>query len=517
MIDMIIEARDTGLIQVITDNGAGGLSSSVGEMAELTDGAEIDLSVIPLKQAGLSSWEILVSESQERMTVGVRPADCAEFERLANLHEVEATNIGTFTNSGAFVVHHGDAPVAHLPISFLHDGCPQLNLESEWEPPVHEEMDPPEANAEGMGDILRRLMARPNIASKEFWVRSYDHEVIAQTVIKPFCGIDHDAPGDAAVIAPIHGGTQGAVISNGIAPRYSDIDAYSMAAACVDEALRNAVCVGVDLDMIAGLDNFCWPDPVVSEKTPDGRYKLAQLVRANRAIDDVCRAYQLPCISGKDSMKNDVTMHGEKISVPPTILFSLIGNHNDVRKAVSSDFKQVDDHIYLLGETHHELGASEVAYMFRDECSGGIGGRVPAIDTQRNLAMYRALTAAMSRGLIASAHDCSDGGLAVALAECCFGVGSGASVDISELGANDPDLDSFGALFSESLGRILVSVSPENSGVFTAAMQGHACHRLGSVSAGNNLSIINEGTPILSASVSELKQSWQGSLGGGLQ
>ena len=517
MIDMIIEARDSGLIQVITDNGAGGLSSSVGEMAELTDGAEIDLSVVPLKQAGLSSWEILVSESQERMTVGVRPADCAEFERLANLHEVEATNIGTFTNSGAFVVHHGDKPVAHLPISFLHDGCPQLNLESEWEPPVHEEMEPPEANAEGMGDILRRLMARPNIASKEFWVRSYDHEVIAQTVIKPFCGIDHDAPGDAAVIAPIHGGTQGAVISNGIAPRYSDIDAYSMAAACVDEALRNAVCVGVDLDMVAGLDNFCWPDPVVSEKTPDGRYKLAQLVRANRAIDDVCRAYQLPCISGKDSMKNDVTMHGEKISVPPTILFSLIGNHNDVRKAVSSDFKQAGDHIFLLGETHHELGASEVAYMFRDECSGGIGGRVPTIDANRNLAMYKALTGAMSRGLVASAHDCSDGGLAVTLAECCFGVGSGASVDISELGANDPDLDSFGALFSESLGRILVSVSPENSEAFTSAMQGHACHWLGSVDTGNKLSVTSEGEPVLSASISELKQSWQGSLGGGAQ
>ncbi|MBR41402.1 MAG: phosphoribosylformylglycinamidine synthase [Euryarchaeota archaeon] len=517
MIDMIIEARDAGLIQVITDNGAGGLSSSVGEMAELTDGAEIDLSVVPLKQAGLSSWEILVSESQERMTVGVRPTDCAEFERLADLHEVEATNIGIFTNSGAFVVHHGDKPVAHLPISFLHDGCPQLNLESEWEPPMHEEMEPPEANADGMGNILRRLMARPNIASKEFWVRSYDHEVIAQTVIKPFCGIDHDAPGDAAVIAPIHGGTQGAVISNGIAPRYSDIDAYSMAAACVDEALRNAVCVGVDLDMVAGLDNFCWPDPIVSEKTPDGRYKLAQLVRANRAIDDVCRAYQLPCISGKDSMKNDVTMHGEKISVPPTILFSLIGNHNDVRKAVSSDFKQAGDHIFLLGETHYELGASEIAYMFRDECSGGIGGRVPAIDTNRNLAMYRALTGAMSRGLVASAHDCSDGGLAVALAECCFGAGSGASVDISELGINDPDLDSFGALFSESLGRILVSVSPENSETFTAAMQGHACHRLGSVDTGNKLSVTSEGAPILSASISELKQSWQDSLGGGAQ
>ena len=517
MIDMIIEARDAGLIQVITDNGAGGLSSSVGEMAELTDGAEIDLSVVPLKQAGLSPWEILVSESQERMTVGIRPSDCAEFERLAVLHEVEATNIGIFTNSGAFVVRHANAPVAHLPISFLHDGCPQLDLESEWEPPIHQQMVPPETDAEGMGNILSRLLARPNIASKEFWVRSYDHEVIAQTVIKPFCGVDHDAPGDAAVIAPIHGGTQGAVISNGIAPRYSDIDAYSMAAACVDEALRNAVCVGVDLDMIAGLDNFCWPDPVVSEKTPDGRYKLAQLVRANRAIDDVCRAYRLPCISGKDSMKNDVTMHGEKISVPPTLLFSLIGNHNDVRKAVSSDFKHIGDHIYLLGETHQELGASELAYMFRDECSGGIGGRVPTIDADRNLAMYRALTEAMSQGLVASAHDCSDGGLAVALAECCFGSGTGATVDVSQLGANDSELNSIGTLFSESLGRILVSIQPENSAAFSSAMEGHACHRLGSVDTDDIISISNETSQILSASVSELKQSWQGSLGGGSQ
>ena len=368
-----------------------------------------------------------------------------------------------------------------------------------------------------MGDILSRLLARPNIASKEFWVRSYDHEVIAQTVIKPFCGVDHDAPGDAAVIAPIHGGTQGAVISNGIAPRYSDIDAYSMAASCVDEALRNAVCVGVDLDMVAGLDNFCWPDPVVSEKTPDGRYKLAQLVRANRAIDDICRAYRLPCISGKDSMKNDVTMHGEKISVPPTILFSLIGNHNDVRKAVSSDFKQTGDHIYLLGETHQELGASEIAYMFRDECSGGIGGRVPEIDAERNLSMYRALTKAMSQGLVASAHDCSDGGLAVALAECCFGTNSGAVVNISELGSSDPELDSFGALFSESMGRILVSVRPEDSDSFSTAMKGHSCHKIGSVEKGDNLSVSRDDEPILSASVSNLKQSWLGSLGGGHQ
>ena len=515
MIDMLLEARDSGLIQVITDNGAGGLSSSVGEMAELTGGAALDLGAVPLKQAGLSSWEILVSESQERMTVGVRPGDCSAFEELANLHEVEATAVGTFTDSGAFVVTHGAEPVAHLPIQFLHDGCPQLRLESEWAPPVHMPVELPDADAKGAGEILSRLMARPNVASKEWWVRSYDHEVIAQSVIKPFCGANSDAPGDAAVIAPIQGGTQGAVLSNGIVPRYSDIDAYAMAAASVDEALRNAVCVGVDLDLIAGLDNFCWPDPVESTKTPDGRYKLAQLVRANRAIDDICRAYRLPCISGKDSMKNDATLDGEKISVPPTILFSLVGNHPDVRQAVSSDFKRPGDQIYLLGETHQELGASELAFMLRDEGSGGIGGAIPEIDAERNLAMYRSLTSAMRHGLVASAHDCSDGGLATALAECCFGADSGARVDVEGMWGDCESLDRWGALFGESLGRILVSVRPDDCSTFEEAMTGHACHRLGKVSEGDEITVTKGQETILSASMSELRQSWKGALDGG--
>ena len=515
MLDMTLEARDAGLIQVITDNGAGGLSSSVGEMAELTGGAELDLGVVPLKQAGLSSWEILVSESQERMTVGVRPEDCATFEALAALHEVEATAVGTFTDSGAFVVRHGEIPVAHLPIDFLFEGCPQLRLESEWVPPLHLPVQTPVVDATGMGEVLSRLIARPNIASKEWWVRSYDHEVIAQTVIKPFCGANHDSPGDAAVIAPIQGGTQGAVISNGIAPRYSDIDAYAMAAAAVDEALRNAVCVGVDLDKIAGLDNFCWPDPVESTKTPDGRFKLAQLVRANRAIDDVCRAYRLPCISGKDSMKNDVMLGGEKISVPPTILFSLIGNHPDVRKAVSSDFKRPGDMIYLLGQTHQELGASELSYMLREEGRGGIGGAIPQIDAERNLAAYRELSTAMSGGLVASAHDCSDGGLAVALAECCFGADAGASVTINGLWSDCEHLDTWGALFGESLGRILVSIRPEDCEAFEATMADHSCHLLGAVTTGDAITFFHNGETALVASMSSLRDAWKGTLDGG--
>ena len=515
MLDMILEARDAGLIQVITDNGAGGLSSSVGEMAELTGGAVLDLGTVPLKQAGLSSWEILVSESQERMTVGVRPEDCAAFEALADLHEVEATAVGSFTDSGAFVVRHGNTPVANLPIQFLFDGCPQLMLESEWQPPVHLPVETPDLDEIEMGVILGRLLARPNVASKEWWVRSYDHEVIAQSVIKPFVGTNHDAPGDAAVIAPLQGGTQGLVVSNGIAPRYSDIDAYAMAAASVDEALRNAVCVGVDLDLISGLDNFCWPDPIESTKTPDGKYKLAQLVRANRALDDVCRAYRLPCISGKDSMKNDAMLGGEKISVPPTLLFSLLGNHHDVRKAVSSDFKKPGDAIFLVGQTHQELGASELSYMLRDDGAGGIGGAVPEIDPERNMAAYRALTTAMSRELVASAHDCSDGGLAVALAECCFGSDSGAKVDIAPLWTDCDNLDTWGALFGESLGRILVSTSPDDRETFEKSMEGVTCHYIGDVSEGDDISFSREGDAILSASMKGLRESWKGTLHGG--
>ena len=515
MLDMIIEARDAGLIQVITDNGAGGLSSSVGEMAELTGGADLDLSKVPLKQEGLSSWEILVSESQERMTVGVRPSDSEDFEALAELHEVEATAVGIFTDTGDFFVRYGEIPVAQLPISFLHDGCPQLSLDSEWIPPVHDPISTSELSPEGMGAVLQRLMSRPNIASKEWWVRSYDHEVIAQSVIKPFCGANSDAPSDAAVIAPIHGGTQGLVVSNGISPRYSDIDSYAMAAASVDEALRNAVCVGVDLDMIAGLDNFCWPDPVESEKTPDGRYKLAQLVRANRALDDVCRAYRLPCISGKDSMKNDATIGGEKISVPPTLLFSLLGNHIDVRKAVSSDFKNPGDLIFLIGQTHQELGASEISYMLRDEGVGGIGGEVPQIDTDRNITSYRAISSAMKKGLIQSAHDCSDGGLAVALAESCFGSNSGAKVEISPIYSDSNGLDVWGALFGESLGRILVSVRPSERESFEAEMAGSTCHYLGQVSDDDPILVTMRGESVMISSMSTLRESWKGTLHGG--
>jgi phosphoribosylformylglycinamidine synthase len=288
-----------------------------------------------------------------------------------------------------------------------------------------------------------------------------------------------------------------------------------MTAASIDEAVRNAVCVGVDLDKIAGLDNFCWPDPIESEKTPDGKFKLAQLVRSNRALDDVCRAYNLPCISGKDSMKNDAKLDGKKISIPPTLLYTVLGDHRDVRKAVSSDFKDKGDVIYLLGETHQELGASELSYMLAEETGGGIGNDVPQIDTTRNLTLYRALTAAMRKELVRSAHDCSDGGLATAVAECCFGCDGATTINIDSLVTKDTDV--WAVLFGESLGRILVSVKPENAAEFEAAMVGNAITNIGTVDNKKTLQFKHKRGPILKAPLSKLLDSWKDTLnmGGG--
>lgn len=514
MLDMLLEARDAGLISCITDNGAGGLSSSIGEMAEYTNGCEIDLGAVPLKQAGLSPWEILVSESQERMTVAVQPRDQAAFEALAALHEVEATPVARFTSSGQFHVKHGEDTVALLPIEFLHDGVPQLELEAEWVRPQPAEFVPP-ARADH-ADLLLRMLARPNIASKEAWVRQYDHEVIAQTAIKPFVGVARDGPGDAGVIAPVHGDPHGLVISCGIAPRYSDLDAGAMAAASIDEAVRNAVCVGLDVDKMAGLDNFCWPDPIESAKTPDGRFKLAQLVRANRELERVCRAYRLPCVSGKDSMKNDYGQGENKISIPPTLLFSLFGDHPDVRFTATSDFKEAGDRIYLVGTSHDELGASELAFMLTESGeAAGIGGQVPLLPhPEQNLAMYRQLATAIQRGAVRTAHDCSEGGVAVAVAEMCIGGRLGANVDLDGTGAGDV----WGRLWGESLGRFIVAVSPEHEATFRELMRGHRITVLGEVLDNGALHVTDGEDDVLHVEVDAMVDAWQATLAlGGVQ
>jgi len=366
------------------------------------------------------------------------------------------------------------------------------------------------AEQAGHSPLLLRMLARPNIASKESWVRQYDHEVIAQTVIKPFVGVERDGPGDAGVIAPIHGDPHGLVISCGIAPRYSDLDAGAMAAASIDEAVRNAVCAGINVDKMAGLDNFCWPDSIESVKTPDGKFKLAQLVRANRELERVCRAYKLPCVSGKDSMKNDYGTGEKKISIPPTLLYSVFGDQPDVRFTATSDFKNAGEKVYLVGVSKEELGASEIAFMLRDSGEAiGIGGQVPLLpNPEINITTYRALSTAIQSGLIRTAHDCSEGGVAVAAAEMCIGGRVGADIDIDGTG----DASVWSRLWGESLGRFLVGVQPEDEADFIEWMAGHSITMLGTVTDSEHLTVSDGYDVLIDVDTSAMVEAWQNTL-----
>ncbi len=516
MFDFLLEARNFGLYTAITDNGAGGLSSSVGELCTTSGGADMDLSRAPLKYPGLDPWEILISEAQERMTLAVPPEHLETFVDLARRREVEATDLGVFTDSGYFHVRFGDRNVAYLPLDFMHDGLPAMHLRARWTPPRHAEPDLPDP--EDWTETLCALLARPNLASGEKKARHYDHEVKGLSVIKPYMGVKCDVPSDAAVFLVEHGSLEGLVLSEGLHPSYADIDTYWATAAAVDEAVRKAVGTGGRLDHMAGLDNYCWPDPVQSDKTPDGEYKLAQLVRSARGLAAMCEAYGVPCISGKDSMKNDSMMGGVKISIPPTLLFSVIAKIDDVTKAISIDVQSPGARVYLLGSTHDEIGGSELALLLCSPDSPGaqaplraIGSRVPRVVPEATLPLYRAVQEAINRQLLHSCHAVTRGGLAVALARTALGGRLGVDLDFDR----DDHLARLGpaaALFSESTGRFVVSVDPSLASAFEALLPSGSFANLGEVTAQPVVRLRHGDRTVIHGSLDQLERVWKETL-----
>ncbi|MDQ7831771.1 MAG: AIR synthase-related protein [Desulfovibrionaceae bacterium] len=504
MYDFLMRARDMGLYSAITDNGAGGLSSSVGEMAQDSGGCDLDLSRAPLKYDGLRPWEVLLSEAQERMTLAVPKKHLKTFLDLAKEMDVLATELGAFTDSGVFFVRHGEKPVARLPMDFMHHGAPTMHLSAVWERPETAATAVPHVPAGEQGALLRRMLGRLNICSKDYVVRQYDHEVKGASVVKPMVGARRDGPSDAGVLRPVLSRPEGLVLSHGICPKYSDLDAYWMMANAIDEAVRNAVAVGADPDRMAGVDNFCWCDPVESEKTPDGRYKLAQLVRANLALAHFCRAYRLPCVSGKDSMKNDYTGGGHKISIPPTVLFTVMGYMPKAHTAVTSDFKTPGDLIYLLGSTAPECGGSEIAAEM-----GFTSSAVPHVDALAAAARYRALHAAIRAGLVTACHDLSDGGLGVALAEMAIGGRLGCEVDVAlaptaGLYCGPAAMTDVEMLYAESAGRLFVTVRPGNRAAFEARFAGQAAACLGRVTDTDAVLVARGERPLIREAVADL-------------
>jgi len=516
MHDFLLEARDQGLIAFITDNGGGGLSSSIGESARFSNGCVVELEKVPLKYEGLDQWEIWISESQERMTVAVKPEHWEQFAALSKKNAVESSVIGRYTDSGRLHITYDGQTCAYVDIDFLTSQFPQWTFDAEWAPAEMRGLfEPVLGEPEDQSGLLLDILSRPNISSKEWIIRQYDHEVQGTSVIKPLVGKDRDVISDAVVIRPVLESLEGLAAAQALLPTYSQIDTYHMVACTIDEAVRRVVAVGGDLDRIGGVDNFCWPtiqyDPI---DNPDGKYKAAQLVRANWALRDVCTAYEIPLVSGKDSMYVDGHLKGQygethKVSALPTLQFSCTSVISDITRCVTMDCKFAGDLVYVLGETRNELGASEYYEHF-----GYVGLRVPELRPEASTKLYRALSRAIQEELVASCHAIYRGGLGVHLALVAMGGGLGMDIDLSLVPRSEAEQDHV-ILYSETPGRFIVTIDPRHRSSFEALfdMLPHAF--VGMVSRETDL-VINglDGKPIIRVPISELKAAWKHPFGG---
>jgi len=506
MSDFLIEARDKNLINFVQDNGAGGLASSVGEMAEETNGAYMDLEKVPLKYHGLKPWEILISEAQERMTFAIAPEKIGQFLNLAEKREVEASVIGHFTKSGYFHVVYGDKNVCYLDVEFLHDGLPPMELEAEWVKPSETEV---KIDSDNLKKDILNMISGLNLSSKESKMRQYDHEVKGLTVIKPFIGKESDVINDISLFAVEYNSYEGLILSEGINPYYSDIDTYHMTGSIIDEAYRKLIVAGADPHHLAGLDNFCWPDPIYdSEKNKDGKYKLAQLVRSAKAIYDYTSFYKIPCISGKDSMKNDAVLNGEKISIPPTLLFSGIGKIKDYRDVITMDFSEKSELIYLLGKTKNELGQSQF-YIQKSIKKG----RVPRVEQNFAKKIYKKYRNAYQKNLVESAHSPHKGGIAFSLLLQFMASHRGFDIDLSKI-PTEGTLSNTKKLFSESNSRIIVTINRKNREEFEKIMEGIPFSIIGTIKNNKKVDINYKQKNIFTIDLDEAKKSYKETFNG---
>ncbi len=505
----ILEVRDNRLGSAITDLGGGGLSSAVCEMAYRSNcGVVVDLDRVPLKYPGMAAWEIWTSESQERMLISVPERNLKEVIGIFEDEDVEATVLGRFTDDKRLVIEFRGERVADIDLEFLFKGVPRIRRNARW---VAQVFDEPDFQMPGdlTGDLMK-ILASPNVSSKEKVIRTYDHEVKAMTVLKPLQGAYLDGPGDAAVMKPLKDSFKGIAISNGLNPEYGKIDPYWMAASAIDEAVRNNVAVGGR--RVAILDNFCWGNPEKEDR-------LAGLVRAAKACYDIAVIYETPFISGKDSLYNESGTGGP---VTPTLLISAVGIVPDVRKAVSMDLKGPGNLIYIIGETKDELGGSHYYKIH-----GFVGNSVPQVNPSEAKRSFDSITDAIDRGLVRSCHDLSEGGLCVAAAEMAFAGDIGMELHLDSVpvdgmngvngvnGVNGPDgkMRDDHILFSESNSRFLVEVRKEDREKFEDVMRGKGPKfaMIGKTTEERRLLIRSrEGGVIVSSSLSSLKRAWQG-------
>lgn len=502
LLDTLIQARDKGLYNTITDCGGGGLSSAVGEMGKEI-GARVELDKVPLKYEGLSYTEIWISESQERMVLGVPESKVDDLINLFNKEDVEARVIGEFTDDLRLTLKYKGEVVCDLRMDFLHS-IPRVERKARWKPRKFRE-----PNFDSPADLtpaLLKILASPNVCSKEWVIRQYDHEVQGGSVVKPLVGAENDGPSDAAVIRPLLNSSKGVVISNGMNPKYGEIDPYWMAASAIDEALRNSISVGGSPTHTALLDNFSWG----SSTDPQS---LGALVRAAEGCYAIAKAYGVPFISGKDSLNNQYEWQSKIISIPYTLLISAISVMDDVEKAVTLDLKTPGDLIYLVGLTYAELGGSHYYGL-----NGIIGNRVPKVAPQLGLNIINKISQAIDNQYVKACHDLSEGGLGVALAEMAFSGGLGIEAELRKVPLGEEIDRDDAVLFSESNSRFLVEIAPDHRRDFELLMEGLPYALIGRVK--ENPTLIVHGLNrkrVVEADVALLKATWKTPLSEKLQ
>jgi len=495
VLDTLLQARDQNLYTAITDCGAGGLSSAVGEMgAEL--GARVYLDKVPLKYSGLSYMEIWISESQERMVISVPPKNIDRLIAVFASENVRAAVIGELTGAKRLELYYQDNLVCDLEMQFLHEGIPQIAKKAVYIQSKHREPEITEKK-NFTGDLLK-LLSHYDICSKEWVVRQYDHEVQGGSIIKPLAGVKNDGPSDASVTKPLFDSNKGIIISNGINFRFGFIDPYWMAASCIDEALRQIISVGGSLKEAAILDNFCWGNP----DKPD---RLGGLVRAAYGCYAAAKAYAVPFISGKDSFYNEFSAHGKSTPIPGTLLISAISVLDDVNKAVSMYAKEAGNLIYVVGKTRDELGGSHYYDLYK-----AVGNIVPKVYYEEAKKTFSALSKAAEKGLVEAMHDCSDGGLAVALAEVAFSGGLGVEIFLAEVPYQSPAHRNDFLLFSESNSRFVVEVEKAKQKEFEKLLKGVAFGLAGCLTKTPDFKIFGlDGKACADVDINKLKESWQ--------
>ncbi|MFA5160978.1 MAG: phosphoribosylformylglycinamidine synthase subunit PurL [Elusimicrobiales bacterium] len=498
VLDAQLKARDRSLYRGVTDCGAGGFSSAIGELGAET-GARVYLERAPLKDAAVLDWEIWVSESQERMIYAVPPGKLREFENVFAGEGCQTAVLGEFSGKRLCVTYNGKT-VVDLDMEFLHGACPKIEKPAVWKPAKPRRAKLRKTGARFLEDMLANL----NICSREFMIRQYDHEVQGGTVLKPLSGAN-GGPQDGCVIWP-HAATGdtrdycGFAAAHGINPAAGKIDPYEMALQCADEAMRGLACMGADVSRAALLDNFCWG-------SPENKTLMGALVLAARGCYDAAKAYQAPFISGKDSFYNQAKdARGRNLAIPCTLLVSAVAPVEDVRRTISSDLKRDGSALYILGATRDDIGPSVYREMTGISCNS-----LSKTDAAGNFALYKALAKAMGRGLVLSAHDCSQGGLAVCAAEMAFAGGIGAEIVLDAAPYEGPGLSPEMLLYSETSGRILLEVSPQDEKKFLAAMKGFAAARIGRT-GGKELGFVWQGAPYLAADIERLRLRWQNGL-----